>query len=149
MNVPAADEGTDDGTHEVDDGVVNIDPDFQSTLQEQQTQQSFSSFLELPEVIPARKRKQQQALLDFRQSKILTSEEYISACEQLLARRQETEAAAKRRVAERAANKDVRRREKEERLAGINQRKSAREAKRQEKDRLQTEKRACNWRSSR
>ena len=91
---------------------VNIDPGFQSSLQEQQQEQNFNSFLALPEVILARKKKPQQPLLDFTKSKILTSEEYINACEQLLAKRQENEAAAKRRVAERAANKESRRREK-------------------------------------
>ena len=138
VNVPDANEST----HEVQNMVVNIDPGFESSLQEQHQEHNFASFLALPEVIPARKRKRQQPVLDFTKSKILTLEEYITACEQLLAKRQENEAAAKRRAAERAANKESRRREKEERIAGINERKAQRQAKRLEKERLQAEKRA-------
>jgi hypothetical protein len=145
VNVPDADEST----HEVQDMSVNIDPDFQTSLHLQQQEQNFNSFLALPEVIPARKRKRQQPLLDFTKSKILTSEEYIDACEQLLAKRQENEAAAKRKAEERAANKESRRREKEERVAGINERKAQRQAKRLEKERLQAEKRVGGGRRGR
>ncbi|KAG0572299.1 hypothetical protein KC19_VG082600 [Ceratodon purpureus] len=63
--------------------------------------QSFSSFLALPELIPAAKRRRQQPLVDFTKSRILTSEESVSVCEQLLKKRQENEEATKRRAAER------------------------------------------------
>ena len=128
---------------------VNIDPDFQSSLHLQQQKHNFESFLALPEVIPTRKRKRQQPLLDFTKSKILTSTEYIEACEQLLAKRQKNEAVAKRKAEERAANKESRRREKEERIAGVNERKAQRQAKRAEKERLIAEKRAGGSRRGR
>ena len=145
MNVPDADQST----HEAQELPINIDPDFQSSLHLQQQQQNFESFLALPEVIPARKRKRQQPLLDFTKSKILTSAEYIEACEQLLAKRQENEAEAKRKAEERAANKETRRREKEERIAGVNERKAQRQAKRLEKERQIAEKRAGGSRRGR
>ena len=66
VNVPDADEST----HDAQDMLVNIDPNFQSSLHLQQQEQNFTSFLALPEVIPARKRKPQQPLLDFTKSKI-------------------------------------------------------------------------------
>lgn len=133
-----------ESTHELEDTVVNIDLEFQQTLEEQQRDQSFSSFLALPEVIQATKRRRQQPLLDFTKSKILTSEEYVSACEQLLQKRQENEEGAKRRAAEREANKEARRIEKEQRIAAVNERKAQRQAKRMEKERLQAEKRAAS-----
>ena len=94
VNVPDADEST----HDAQDMPVNIDPDFQSSLHLQQQKHNFESFLALPEVIPTRKRKRQQPLLDFTKSKILTSTEYIEACEQFLAKRQKNEAVAKRKA---------------------------------------------------
>ena len=136
----------DESTHEVQDMPVNIDPGFQTSLHLQQQEQNFlpsrRSFL-------ARNRKPQQPLLDFTKSKILTSEEYINACEQLLAKQQENEAAAKCKAEERAANKESRRREKEERVAGINESKAQRQAKCAEKERLQAEKRARGGRRRR
>ena len=79
VNLPDAEEST----HEVQDRAVNIDPGFESSLREQHEDTNFNSFLALPEVIPARKKKPQQPTLDFTSSKILTSEEYIFACEEV------------------------------------------------------------------
>ena len=142
-------EDAEESTHDVQDRAVNIDPSFESSLREQHKDTTFNSFLALPEVIPTRKRKSQQPTLDFTSSKILTSEEYISACEEVLAKRQENEEAAKRKAAERAANKETRQKEKEARIAGVAERKAQREAKRRERERQAATKQAAGGRCRR
>ena len=71
-------------------------------------------FLALSEIIPTKKCKRQQPLLDFTKSKILTSCAYSEGCERVLAQREATQNEAKQKVAEREANKEIRRKEKEE-----------------------------------
>jgi hypothetical protein len=78
-----------------------------------QTRSEFSEFLAFPELIPAKKRSMQQPLLDYTQSRILTSREYISRMEQVLAQKEATAAAAKRKKDEKEANKEQRKIEKE------------------------------------
>jgi hypothetical protein len=59
---------------------IAIDPGFKAQLQAD-NDQDISNFLALPEIIPTKKRKRQQALLDFTQSIILTSREYVTGLE--------------------------------------------------------------------
>ena len=104
----------DDSIHEAVGRHVPIDRDFQAHLEQEQEGGDFSTFLALPEIIPARKRKRQQPLLDFTKSKILTSRAYSEGCECVMAQREATQSEAKRKAAEREANKETRRKEKEE-----------------------------------
>ena len=104
----------DDNTHEAVGIHVPIDRDFQANLEQEQEGGDFSTFLALPEIIPARKRKRRQPLLDFTKSKILTSRAYSEGCERVMAQREATQTEAKRKATEREANKETRRKEKEE-----------------------------------
>ena len=70
-------------TYDACDKNVGIDPSFHVQLQEE-NEHDISTFLALLELIPARKRKRQQPLLDFTKSKILTSQAYTEGCERLL-----------------------------------------------------------------
>ena len=90
---------------------ITIDLEFQAQLQQEQ-EDDIINFLALPEIIPARKRKRQQPLLDFTRSKILTSQAYTEGCERLLAQREARESEARRKVDEREATKEQRRKEK-------------------------------------
>lgn len=67
---------------------IAIDPKF---LDEVQTSNNnnIAQFLSLPELIPAKKRKRQQPLLDFTQSIILTSKVYSKGLEEILAQRKQ------------------------------------------------------------
>ena len=100
-------------TYDVHERNVPIDPQFHTDLKEHNN--NISQFLALPKVIPTRKRKRQQPLLDFLKSKILTSLAYTRGCEELLAQRTSLEAEAKRKQAEKEANRESKVREKEER----------------------------------
>ena len=73
-----------DNTYDACNMSVGIDLGFHAQLQEE-NEHDISTFLTLPELIPARKRKRQQPLLDFTRSKILTSQAYTEGCERLLA----------------------------------------------------------------
>jgi hypothetical protein len=73
---------------------VQIDPALRAHLQTE-NEQDINHFLALPEIIPAKKRKRQQPLLDFTQSRILTSIDYITAMKQVLQKREATAAAAR------------------------------------------------------
>ena len=103
----------DDNTYQPSERHVSIDPNFQSHLQEEQEAGDFITFLVLPKIIPARKHKNQQPLLDFTKSNILTSRAYSEGCKCMLAQREATQNEAKQKVAEREANKEIRRKEKE------------------------------------
>ena len=110
----------DDSTYQPSERHVPINLDFQSHLYEEQEARDFSTFLALPEIILARKRKREQSLLDFTKSKTLTSRAYSEGCERVLAQREATQNEAKRiKAAEREANKEIRRKEKEERIEQI------------------------------
>ena len=137
VDVPDADEST----YPACDRSVGIDPDFHAHLPEDDNH-DISSFLVLPELIPARKRKRQQPLLDFTRSKILTLEAYTEGCECLLAQREANQEQARRRAADREATKEQRRKEKEEKHLQVQARKEARAAKKVETERLQAERRA-------
>ena len=80
MDVPNAHEST----YDVCDRSVGIDPGFHTQLREDDDH-DINSFFALPELIPARKRKRQQPLLDFTRSKILTSQAYTEGCQRLFA----------------------------------------------------------------
>ena len=108
VDVPHAEEST----YDVHERNVPIDPEFHVDLEEQSN--DFSQFLALPEVIPARKRKKQQPLLDFSKSRILMSVAYTQACEEVLAQKIAREAEARRKVAEKEANWETRLREKQD-----------------------------------
>ena len=85
----------DDSTYQTSERYIPIDLDFQSHLQEEQEVGDFSTFLALLEIIPARKLKHQQPLLDFTKSKILTSRAYSEGCERVLEQREATQNEAK------------------------------------------------------
>ena len=137
MDVPDAHERT----YPVCDQSVGIDPGFQAQLREDDDH-DISSFLALPELISARKRKRQQPLLDFTRSKILISQAYTEGCERLLVQREAHQELARRKVADREATKEQRRKEKEEKDLQVRARKEARAAKKLETERLQAERRA-------
>jgi hypothetical protein len=99
-----------------------------------QTRSEFSEFLAFPELIPAKKRSMQQPLLDYTQSRILTSREYISGMEQVLAQKEATIAATKRKKEEKEANKEQRKIEKEELQKQKQDRVEARVARKRVKD---------------
>ena len=137
MNVPDAHEST----YPVCDWNVGINLDFQAQLREDD-HHDISSFLVLPELIPARKRKRQQPLLDFTRSKILTSQAYTEGCERLLAQREANQEQARRKAADREATKEQCRKEKEKKDLQVRARKEARAAKKLKTECLQAERRA-------
>lgn len=65
---------------------VSIDPTFKEVL-EKDNEGDISQFLCLPELIPAKKRKRQQPLLDYTHSRILTSQDYMQGLEDLVAKK--------------------------------------------------------------
>ena len=85
----------DDSTYHASERHVLIDLDFQSHLQVEQEAGDFSTFLALPEIIPTRKPKRQQSLLDFTKSKILTRHAYSEGYECILVHREATQNEAK------------------------------------------------------
>ena len=137
IDVPYAEEST----YDVHERNIPIDPEFHADLE--QHNNDFSHFLALPKVIPARKRKKQQPLLDFSKLKILTSLAYTQACEEVLAQKIAREAEACRKVAEKEANRESRMKEKEERQREVQQRAEVRAVKKRERERLQAEKLAA------
>ena len=72
---------------------VSIDPAFREELQ-RGNNGDISEFLCLPELIPAKKRRRQQPLLDYTHNRILTSADYMKGLEDLLAKKEEFAAAA-------------------------------------------------------
>ena len=92
---------------------VAINPTFRAQLQIEEGR-DISEFLALPELIPAKKRKRQQPLLDFIHSRILTSRVYITGMEQLLAKKEAIAAAAKKKKEKKDANKEQRQIDKEQ-----------------------------------
>ena len=101
-----------ESTYDACDRNVAIDADFHAHLR-QERDHDITTFLALPELIPARKRKRQQPLLDFTRSKILTSQAYTEGCERLLAQREAHQEQAKCKAADKEATKEQRRKEKE------------------------------------
>ena len=80
-------------------------------------------------MIPGRKRKRQQPLLDFSNSKFLTSTAYTEAYEELLAQRSAHEDEAKRKAVHREASKDSRLKEKEKHQCQVQERAATKEEK--------------------
>jgi hypothetical protein len=70
-------------------------------------------FMSLPELIPAKKRKRQQPLLDFTHSIILTSKDYSKGLEEILAQKETTAAAAQKKKEEKEATKEHRKAQRE------------------------------------
>jgi hypothetical protein len=75
---------------------IAIDPGFRAEVQTS-NDNNIQQFLSLSELIPAKKRKRQQPLLDFTQSIILTSKDYSKGLEEILAKKEATAAAALKR----------------------------------------------------
>jgi hypothetical protein len=89
-----------------------IDPQFRAQLQEEH-EQDISHFLALPEIIPAKKRKRQQPFLDYTRSRILTSTQYMTKMEQLLAQKEAVAVEAKKKKEEKEATKEQQRQKTE------------------------------------
>ena len=96
---------SEDVAYEACDTDAPLEPGIDSHLQEEGERGDISTFLVLPEIIPTRQRRRQQALLDFTKSKILTSRTYTEACERLLAQKEATQAEAKRKAEIREARR--------------------------------------------
>ena len=137
IDVPHAEEST----YDVHERNIPIDPEFHADLE--QHNNDFSHFLALPEVIPTRKKKKQQPLLDFSKSKILTSLAYTQACEEVLTQKTACEAEARRKVAEKKVNRESRMKEKEDRQREVQHRAEVRATKKRKRERLQAEKLAA------
>ena len=132
---------SDDSTHLPGHENVEIDLGCHEHLQESCESQDISTFLALPEIIPARQRRRPQLLLDFTKSKILTSRTYTESCERLLAQKEAIVSEAKRKADLRKATKETRRREKAEHELKVRACKEARSAKRDERLQEEAEKR--------
>ena len=128
-------------TYNACDWKVGIDAGFYAQLR-QERDHDISTFLALPELIPARKRKRQQPLLDFTRSKILTLQAYTEGCERLLVQREAHQEQARRKATDREATKEQHRKEKEAKDLQMQARKDARAVKKLETERLQAERRA-------
>jgi hypothetical protein len=102
-----------ESTYEKDELHIQIDPALRAQLQTE-NEEDISHFLALPEIILAKKRKRQQPLLDFTQSRILTSQDYITAMEQILEQREATAAVARRKKTEKEATREHRKAAKEQ-----------------------------------
>ena len=72
---------------------IAIDPGFLEDVQTSNNN-NIAHFLSLPELIPAKRRKRQQPLLDFTQSIILTSKDYSKGLEEILAQKEAIATAA-------------------------------------------------------
>lgn len=122
-----------ESTYETCEQHVRIDPAFREEV-EKQNENDISQFLALPELIPAQKRKRQQPLLDYTNSRILTSEDYMQGLQELLAKKEESAAAAKKKKEDREANKEQRKMAKEQQQKEKQERAAQREQKRKEKE---------------
>lgn len=111
---------------------VSIDPTFKEVL-EKDNEGDISQFLCLPELIPAKKRKRQQPLLDYTHSRILTSQDYMQGLEDLVAKKEANAAAAKKKKDEKEASKEQRKLAKEQQQRKKEMRAAERAQKRQEK----------------
>lgn len=118
---------------------VGIDPSFREEV-ERENNRDINQFLCLPEMIPAKKRKRQQPLLDYTHSRILTSEDYMKGLEDLLAKKEEVAAAAKKKKDEKEATKEQRKLAKEQAQKNKEERAAERARKKEEKARQQREK---------
>ena len=140
---------SEDTAYEACDKDALLQPGLEEHLQEEGEVGDISTFLALPEIIPARQRRRQQPLLDFTKSKILTSRTYTEACECLLAQKVATQAEAKRKAELREATKETRWREKDEHQLQVAARKEARNVKQEEKSYQLAERKALRGLASR
>ena len=131
--------GVVEGTYDVQERHVAIDPAFYTHLQKQE-EDNISQFLALLEVVPTTKRKRAQPFMDFTKSKILTSAEYTQGCKEVLAQCLAHEVETKQKATVKEANRETRLREKEERQRDVRERAIAKEAQRQERQWLESEK---------
>ena len=83
-----------DSNVDSNDQHVSIDPEFRAELDSRQ-EGNISDFLRLPELIPAKKRRKQQPFLDYTQSLILTSGDYIRGLQEVLAKKEAVVAVVK------------------------------------------------------
>jgi hypothetical protein len=102
-----------ESNYDANDQYVAIDPAFRAQLQTG-NEGDISEFLAFPELIPAKKRKRQQPLPDYTHSRILTSREYITGLEQVLAQKEAAAAAARRKKEEKDATKEQKKMDKEQ-----------------------------------
>ena len=125
---------------------IAIDPGFLAEVQTS-NDNNILQFLSLPELIPAKKRKRQQPLLDFTQSIILTSKDYSKGLEEILAKKEATAAAALKRKEEKEATKEQRKAQKEQQQKEKEDRAKARAEKQKKKTRSSSQKgRTCSAR---
>jgi hypothetical protein len=92
---------------------ITIDPTFRAEVQ-RGNYENINNFLSLPELIPAKKRRRQQPLLDYTSSRILTSRDYVKGLEELLAKKEAIAAAAKKKKEDKEATKEQRKALKEQ-----------------------------------
>jgi phage protein D len=122
-----------DSNYGVDEQHVAIDPAFLAQLQEE-SGGDINKFLALPKLISAKKRTRQQPVLDYTQSRILISRDYIAGLHQVLAQKEAIAVVAKRKKEEKEANKEQRKIEKEQLQKQKEERAEARAKKRGAKD---------------
>ena len=122
-----------DNNVESNDQHISIDPQFRAEFQEG----NISEFLRLPELIPTKKRRKQLPLLDYTQSQILTSEDYIRGLEEVLAKKEAVVAVAKKRKEDKEATKEQRKLEKKQQQREKERRARERANKKIEKQREQ------------
>ena len=115
---------------------MSIDPQFRVELDSRQ-EGNISEFLRLSELIPTKKRRKQQPLLDYTQSRILTLGDYIRGLEEVLAKKEAVAAAAKQRKEDKEATKEQRKLEKEQQQREKERRARERAEKKIEKQREQ------------
>jgi hypothetical protein len=122
-----------ESNYDLNDQHTTIDPEFRAQIHGG-NEQNISNFLSLPEIIPAKKRRKQQPLLDYTSSRILTSRDYVTAVEELLAKKEATAAAAKKKKEDKEATKEQRKALKEQQQREKEERAQERVRKKQEKE---------------
>ena len=90
----------------MNDQYITIDPEFREELK-RRNDSNIDEFLSLPELIPAKKRRKQKALLDYTKSIILTSRDYIKGLEELLAKKEATTVATQKKRRKRQARSNA------------------------------------------
>jgi hypothetical protein len=78
-----------ENNYDLNDQHITIDPEFREELK-RKNDSNIDKFLSLSELIPAKKMKEQQPLLDYTKNIILTSRYYIKGLQELLAKKEAT-----------------------------------------------------------
>jgi hypothetical protein len=78
-----------ENNYDLNDQHITIDPEFREELK-RKNDSNIDIFLSLSELIPTKKMKEQQPLLDYTKNIILTSKYYIKGLEELLAKKEAT-----------------------------------------------------------